>query len=784
MDVPKAIKCSFIYGTALYQVTADGSRLERITDAAGNVFIGPSRFTTIRTTYVDLSPDGKKILYAACRRHAPDGGDVEITECLYSLDEAVIRECDYPVTGRSEYGARKVAVALATDLYDIVVTDVTSGERERLFAGNAPVWSPDGERIAFISKRSQSGGAVGGRNQPALYTMRADGKGVSWVIGSTDLSISHPPAWSPDGARLAFVGDVGKLEMEPSVYTVDADGTSLKRLSETLSEPSWSPDGERIAFAKRDGNEVALYTMAADGTDVRLVTAIEEWSPDSFLPDSWVKTVAWSPAGTEILYMCGERVCVVAVDGTRVGGSPTSFEDGVVAAWSPDGASIAIGSAGRPGQDGAVLYTMAPDGGQRQALVRAGAGLVAEKSGYKDVQGSIEACREGFVVADPDANAGLVRDCETLVELRAALFGDDAVNWSPGVPIDEWFGISVSGTPPRVTGLILDGGHPEYIVTAHRTIPAELAGLANLTVLRMSSIGLTGSIPPELANLTNLQFLDLSGNFLRASLIPPELANLANLRVLNLNRSGVPGEIPAELGQLVSLEVLDLGNNSRMMGEIPAELGSLSNLRYLDLSNDDLRGSIPAEFGRLTKLVELRLSGNYLTGEIPAELGRLADLTVLDLTRNWLTGALPGELGQLGNLRELALEDNRLTGEIPAELGRLTKLEQLTVRLNRFTGEVPAELGRLTNLKELRLLNSGWFIANGLTGCIPGGLRDVELNDLRELQLPDCDEQLNGLGPPVQELAAAETPSVQWVLLTIPLALTMAAIVRVVLRRR
>ena len=776
----------FIHGTAVYEVEADGSRLERIADASGNVFIGPSRFTTIRTTYVDVSADGTRVLYAACRRHSPDGGDPEITECLYSREDTAGRDCDYPITGRREYGSRPVAVTIATDLYEIVLTDVASGQKERLFAGNAPVWSPDGERIAFISKRSESGGAVGGRNQPALYTMTAEGKDVRWVIGSADLSISHPPAWSPDGDRLAFVGDVGKFEMEPSVYTVGADGTPLKRLTETLSEPSWSPDGERIAFAKRNGNEVALYTIAADGTDARRVTAIGSWNGDNHLPKAWVRTVAWSPTGTEILYSCGERVCVVGADGTLVGSSPALFEDGVEAAWSPDGDRIVIGSAGEPGRDGIVLYTTAPEGTNRQVLVRAGVGLVAENSGYKEEKGSVEACGEGFVVADPEANAGLVRDCETLIEIRDALFGGAAVNWSAGVPIEEWFGIALSGTPRRVTGLTLDGAHPEYIVTAPATIPAELARLDNLDVLRLSGVGLRGPIPPEMGNLSDLRVLDLSGNWLDEP-IPPEIGNLANLRVLNLNHSTVHGEVPAELGQLASLEVLDLGSNSRMMGTIPAELGNLSKLRYLDLSADDLRGPIPVEFGRLTNLVELRLSANYLSGEMPKELGGLSNLTVLDLERNRLTGAIPRELGQLDNLRELGLRENKLTGEIPAELGRLTKLERLTLDRNRLTGEIPAELGRLTKLKELRLtsnLSEQGFIANRFTGCIPGGLRDVELSDLRQLELPHCDRQVDAPAASVQEPAAAVGLSGWWALLALPLLAIAVPVVVLVVRRR
>ena len=273
----------------------------------------------MRAQYVDVSADGRKVLYAACRRHLSDGRDPEIAACLYSREDSGVRECEYPITGPVEYRASEVAFSLATDLYEIVVLDVASGQRERLFVGNAPEWSPDGERIAFISKYNSAypllGGQPTGRIQPRLYTMAADGTDIRRVGGPRNLSVSHPPRWSPNELSLAFVGDVGKFEMQPSVYTVDANGSHLKRLTETLSEPSWSPDGDRIAFARPDGNEVALYPSRRMGQTRGGLPRSGDGARSLIPSQAWVGTVAWSPAGTQILHTCGERVCVVGVTG-------------------------------------------------------------------------------------------------------------------------------------------------------------------------------------------------------------------------------------------------------------------------------------------------------------------------------------------------------------------------------------------------------------------------------------------------------------------------------------
>ena len=59
----------------------------------------------------------------------------------------------------------------------------------------APVWSPDGRRIAFLSRRD------GGKE---VYVMSADGSGQRRL--TRDASVPAAPAWSPDGRKIAFEG--------------------------------------------------------------------------------------------------------------------------------------------------------------------------------------------------------------------------------------------------------------------------------------------------------------------------------------------------------------------------------------------------------------------------------------------------------------------------------------------------------------------------------------------------------------------------------------------------
>ena len=310
-------------------------------------------------------------------------------------------------------------------------------------------------------------------------------------------------------------------------------------------------------------------------------------------------------------------------------------------------------------------------------------------------------CSSGSAVEDPDANPGLVADCDALLAVEDALKGDEGfLNWSADVDIEEWIGVEIDGTTNRITKVTLNR------LRLSGEIPAELSGLSKLETLTMTENRLSGEIPSELSRLYELETLSLSGNRLS-------------------------GGIPPELGRLSNLETLSLSDN-QLSGEIPAELGNLTSLKYLYLYDNQLSGAIPVNFESLTSLLHLYIYDNHLTGEIPSELGKLTNLRHLHLTDNGLSGAIPTELGSLSALVNLHISDNQLTGSIPSELGDLSNLQELYLKGNQLTGDIPSELGDLSNLEEL------YLFGNQLTGCIPEELRDVANNDLSLLNLPDC----------------------------------------------
>ena len=104
------------------------------------------------------------------------------------------------------------------------------------------------------------------------------------------------------------------------------------------------------------------------------------------------------------------------------------------------------------------------------------------------------------------AEPGLLADCDLLLSLRGELAGTGTLNWSGALPIASWDGVSVGGTPKRVTGLELVGKG----LTGE--LPSGLAHLDRLTRLRVNGNHLSGRIPSALGDLLQLTHVHVSGN--------------------------------------------------------------------------------------------------------------------------------------------------------------------------------------------------------------------------------------------------------------------------------
>lgn len=144
-------------------------------------------------------------------------------------------------------------------------------------ADRNPIWSPNGNEIAWFSDR--------GGNGYALYLTNQDGLSDSRSISIGESKLGWEPTWSPDGKFIAFVDDDTRVRVvdlgNNSIQTVDQGGSNLDRGRMGLT---WSPDSKKIAYTKSGSNNfrnIMVWSM-----DDNSVSQLTNPFADAFAP-SW-----------------------------------------------------------------------------------------------------------------------------------------------------------------------------------------------------------------------------------------------------------------------------------------------------------------------------------------------------------------------------------------------------------------------------------------------------------------------------------------------------------------
>src|SRR5262249_27607716 len=114
---------------------------------------------------------------------------------------------------------------------------------------SSPIWSPDGLRVAFASRRSGKDG---------LYVKAADGAAMEELITESDVA-KVPMSWSPDGKLLIYVQNSGTGD----VWAVPTGGDKkpFPILQSQFNEvfPQVSADGKWIAYQSNETGRPEIY---------------------------------------------------------------------------------------------------------------------------------------------------------------------------------------------------------------------------------------------------------------------------------------------------------------------------------------------------------------------------------------------------------------------------------------------------------------------------------------------------------------------------------------------
>jgi Tol biopolymer transport system component len=266
-------------------------------------------------------------------------------------------------------------------------------------------WSPDGQKLAYVSSRPLDGGQ--NEREPIsgnVWVMNADGSRAAPLTWLTNNMITtRAVLWSPDGSKLAFLsnralnGSNRKNTKEGvfNIWLMNADGSKAMPLTRftvagiNILNVIWAPDGGRLAFLSNcalDGSDARaaniatnIWTVNADGSSIKTLTRFQRVD---------IGALDWSPNGSRVVFSSNgaldgsdagnqhfaRNIWIMKADGSTefpLTRSAAWGGDNTNPLWSPDGSLISFAST-RP-QGGSTrsatnVWVMKADGSGAVAL--------------------------------------------------------------------------------------------------------------------------------------------------------------------------------------------------------------------------------------------------------------------------------------------------------------------------------------------------------------------------------------------------------------------------------
>ncbi len=248
-------------GRQVWLLNRSGGEAEKLTDMPGGVSEYAWSPDSARLALVadDPDPDDEPEKKPGWQRKtAPP---IVITRYFFKDDDSGYRKTLYAHLYVFDLKARKAEA-------------VTAGP----FDDSSPAWSPDGTRLAFVSER--------GTRDPDR-----ENNGDIFVVdaraGATPVQVTHwsgpdsgPPAWSPDGAWIAYrQGDEPRFSAYNlyALAVVSAAGGAPRVLTSALdrgvSSVAWAPDGTALVFIVEDDRARYVARVPARGGPVEALTS-------------------------------------------------------------------------------------------------------------------------------------------------------------------------------------------------------------------------------------------------------------------------------------------------------------------------------------------------------------------------------------------------------------------------------------------------------------------------------------------------------------------------------
>ena len=151
------------------------------------------------------------------------------------------------------------------------------------FFDKNPVWSPDGQKIAFLTNRD--GGST-------CYIMNSDGSNQKRLLKKNVLC-SDPPSWSPDGKMIVcnYNNNIAIINVEDlserNIFKIDLEPNLF------CGNPQWSPDGKWIVYEANDPGK--------DITDI-CIYDVKTLKSERITTGSWYIEPKWAKDNKNIFF--------------------------------------------------------------------------------------------------------------------------------------------------------------------------------------------------------------------------------------------------------------------------------------------------------------------------------------------------------------------------------------------------------------------------------------------------------------------------------------------------
>jgi Tol biopolymer transport system component len=185
---------------------------------------------------------------------------------------------------------------------DVWIVDLDRKTRTRITFDEegdwSPVWSPDGSRVAFQSRRD---GIIG------IYAKNADGTGTIEMMHTFERPM-WPSQWTPDGEGILAIYASGPDGAEVWYVPVDSaiEPYPLLQLPENQYDPRLSPDGRWLAYGSDETGEEHVYVTTFPELRGRWQVSVQEGDRPR-----------WSGDGSRMYYLSNDdEVIQVSVDGS------------------------------------------------------------------------------------------------------------------------------------------------------------------------------------------------------------------------------------------------------------------------------------------------------------------------------------------------------------------------------------------------------------------------------------------------------------------------------------